>query len=106
MVKDDTCNVAFVMGKAKVIPKGMTLSVLRLELTVAIQRSQMHHHIKKCADLSLSNCCLYSDLYVVLDWICNGSKRLKENVVRKIAEFKRSTCKNKHFAPTCDNVAD
>ena len=107
MISNGDINVAFVMGKAKVVPIGVTLSIPRLELMAALLGSKMQWQIKRSINLPLANCCLYTDSSVVMDWLNNTQKRLKKWVARKITEIHR-LCDNDtwHKVPTAQNVAD
>ena len=107
MISNGDINVAFVMGKAKVVPIGVTLSMPRLELMAALLGSKMQWQIKHSINLPLTNCYLYTDSSVVMDWLNNTQKRLKKWVARKITEIHR-LCDNDtwHKVPTAQNVAD
>ena len=81
-------RVAFVMGKSKVVPKSVSLSIPRLELLAALNAAILYRHIKMCIQLPLGTNHLYTDSTVVLDWLHNTEKRLKKCVTRKIAEIR------------------
>lgn len=107
MVKNDLCNVAFVMGKSKVVPRRTTLSIPRLELIAAVIGANMHRNIKSSIQLPISRGYLHSDSSVVLDWIKNHKLRLKKYVARKIAEINRLTGDDTWcYVATSSNVAD
>ena len=61
MTKNTIVKVAFIMGKAKVVPIDTTLSIPRLELIAATLGAKMHCHIKSSLQLPLRNCYLYTD---------------------------------------------
>ena len=107
MISQEECKVAFVIGKAKVIPKDNTFSVPRLELIAALLGARIHDQVKRAIELPLAECYLYSDSTIVLNWLHVEDKRLKKFVVRKIAEIKR-LCGNDewlHIGTDC-NPAD
>ena len=107
MTKDDLCNVAFVMGKSKVVPRRTTLSIPRLELIAAVMGANMHRNIKGSIQLPISKGYLHTDSSVVLDWIKNRKLRLKKYVARKIAEINRLTSDDTWcYVATSSNVAD
>ena len=87
MVKGSEIKVAFVMGKSKVISKGNTLSISRLELVAAVLDARMHRHIKDSLNLPLEKCYRYSDSTVVLDWLSNTKHRYKKFVTQRISEI-------------------
>ena len=95
------------MAKAKVVPKGTTMSIPRLELIAATLGSKMHWQIKRSLHLPLSNCCLYTDSTVVMDWLINTESRLKKWVARRITEINR-LCGHDEWlkVPTAQNAAD
>ena len=100
-------QVAFVIGKSKVVPKAATLSIPRLELQAALIAAQMHCQIKVCILLPLSICHLYTDSTVVLDWLSNTEKRLKKCVVKRVAERHCLCAEDQwHHVATIVNVAD
>ena len=100
-------QVAFVMGKSKVVPKAATLSIPRLELQAALIAARMHRQIKVCIQLPLSICHLYTDSTVVLDWLNNTEKRLQKCVVKRVAEIHRFCAEDQcHHVDTVVNVAD
>ena len=100
-------QVAFVMGKSKVVPKAATLSIPKLELQAALIAARMHRQIKVCIQLPLSICHLYTDSTVVLDWLNNTEKRLQKCVVKRVAEIHRLCAEHQcHHVDTVVNVAD
>ena len=107
MIKNCSVHVAFVMAKAKVVPKGTTMSIPRLELIAATIGSKMHWQIKRSLHLPLSNCCLYTDSAVVMDWLRNTESRLKKWVARRVTEINR-LCGHDEWlkVPTAQNAAD
>ena len=106
MTKGDVCNIAFIMGKSRVVPRRTTISIPRLELIAAVMGAKIHQNIKRSIQLPISKGYLHSDSSVVLDWIKNCNLRLKKYVARKIAEINRLTGDDSWcYVPTSSNVA-
>ena len=107
MISDKGVHVVFVMGKAKVVPRRITLTIPKLELIAATLGAKMHWQIKHSIKLKLAECYLYTDSTMVMDWLRNTDGRLKKWVARKISEINRySDIDSWLKVPTIHNAAD
>ena len=88
-LKDEKVHVAFVRGRAKVVPEDVCTTIPKLELQAAEIASQMHKRIKGSLRLPIQNGFLWSDSTTVLAWISASAIRHNKYTARKLANIRR-----------------
>ena len=104
--EDGSCQIGFVIGKAKVAPvRGHTIP--RLELCAAVLASEITEIVKENLDINLHAVKYYTDSKVVLGYIHNQSRRFYTYVSNRIDKIRTVSSPTQwNFVPTHLNPAD
>ena len=90
-LKNSKSHVAFVRGRAKVVPDDVSTTIPKLELQAAEMASQLHRKIKGTLRLPIKAAFLWSDSTTVLTWITSSNIRHKKYTARKIEVIRRNS---------------
>ena len=88
---NDEIEVAFVMGKSKIVPKSNNTSMPKLELRAAIIGSKIHKKTNKAIKLPIEKAYLWTDSTAVLNCITSVEGRFNKYVVRNVAAIENRT---------------
>lgn len=106
MARDDTTEVGFVLGKARLAPQP-ELTIPRLELCAAVMAVEMSEVICEEIDHPINKISFYTDSKVVLGYIYNQSRRFYVYVNNRVRRIRESTTPEQwHFVTTDQNPAD
>ncbi len=103
---DGSCEVGFVLGKAKLAPLAAH-TIPRLELGAAVLAVEIAELIQNELDITPNAVEFYTDSKVVLGYICNETRRFYVYVSNRIQRIRKSTKPEQwHYVPTSQNPAD
>ena len=98
-----SCQLVF--SRSKIIPDGMSMP--RSELFAATINSHTGHIVRKAFQENFKSCIKLSDSQIVLYWIKNESKPLKQWVRNRVIEIRRLTsADNWYYVQTDNMIAD
>lgn len=105
--EDNSVEVAFIVGKSRIVPRSNTTSVPKLELKAAILGSKLHRKVKNAIGLDIEKSYLWTDSTSVRNWICNRSSRFSKYIARNVAAIEMRTNGDEFLhVPTAQNPAD
>ncbi|XP_033755669.1 uncharacterized protein LOC117338425 [Pecten maximus] len=105
-VNDESADIGFVLGKAKVAPKG-THTIPRLELCAALLAVELGEIVSCQLDLPITDMKFYSDSRVVLGYLNNQVRRFYVYVENRVSRILRSTTRQQwNYVASEDNPAD
>ena len=104
---DGLIEISFLQGKSRIVSKGNTTSVPKLELRAAILGSKLHRKVKRSIGLPIEKSMLWTDSTSVKNWIQNRSSRFSKYIARNVAaiELRIGDDEVRHV-PTACNPAD
>ncbi len=103
---DGSCEVGFVLGKAKLAPLSAH-TIPRLELGAAVLAVEVAELIQNELDITPNAVEFYSDSKVVLGYIHNETRRFYVYVSNRVQRIRKSTRPEQwHYVPTSQNPAD
>ncbi|XP_053274096.1 uncharacterized protein LOC128436341 [Pleuronectes platessa] len=104
--KDDSVQVSFLLGKARVAPLKQT-TIPRLELTAAVLAVRVDKMLQKELQLKLEKSVFWTDSTTVLKYICNETRRFQTFVANRVS-FIRGASDTDQWRYVCskENPAD
>ncbi|RXN13836.1 hypothetical protein ROHU_037202 [Labeo rohita] len=103
---DGSCDVGFVLGKAKLAPLSAH-TVPRLELGAAVLAVEVAELLQNELDITVNAVEFYTDSKVVLGYIHNETRRFYVYVSNRVQRIRKSTRPEQwHYVPTSQNPAD
>ena len=105
--EDNSVEIAFIIGKSRIVSRSNTTSVPKLELRAAILGSKLHRKVKNAIGLDIEKSYLWTDSTSVRNWILNRSSRFSKYVARNVAAIEMRTNGDDFLhVPTAQNPAD